>query len=86
MVPCITVFLLSGKVTALKRQKRNSKRINVYLDGEYVLALPELEAARLKIGQWLDDSEIAALNETDERAARPSAGAQLSLLSTPKFG
>lgn len=59
-------FLLSGKVTALKRQKRNSKRISVYLDGEYTFALPEIEAARLKIGQWLDDSEIAALQEADE--------------------
>jgi regulatory protein len=66
VVPCITVLLLSGKITALKRQKRNIRRINVYLDGEYVLALPEIEAARLKIGQWLDDSEISALREVDE--------------------
>jgi regulatory protein len=67
VVPCITVFLLSGKVTALQRQKRNTTRINVYLDGEYALALPEIEAARLQIGQWLDDGEIAALKEVDER-------------------
>jgi regulatory protein len=66
VVPCITVLLLSGKITALKRQKRNVRRINVYLDGEYALALPEIEAARLRIGQWLDDSEIAALQEVDE--------------------
>lgn len=60
-------FLLSGKVTALNRQKRNIKRINVHLDGEYAFALPEIEAARLRIGQWLDDNEIAALQQTDER-------------------
>jgi regulatory protein len=79
VVPCITVFSLSGKVTALTRQKRNIKRINVYLDGEYALALPEIEAARLKIGQWLDDGEIAALREADERErARERA---LNLLS-----
>jgi regulatory protein len=60
-------FLLSGKITALERQKRNIERINVYLDGEYALALPEIEAARLKVGQSLDDHEIAALKGADER-------------------
>lgn len=59
-------FLLSEKVTALERQKRNNKRINVYLDGKYAFALPEIEAVRLKIGQQLNDSEIAALKEADE--------------------
>lgn len=55
-------------VTRLAFQKRTDERVNVYLDGEYALALPALEAARLKVGQQLTDAEIAALRATDATA------------------
>ena len=47
-------------VTRLAFQKRTDERVNVYLDGEYALALPAIEAARLKVGQQLTDAEIEA--------------------------
>jgi regulatory protein len=55
-----------GVVTALEVQKRNKKRVNVYLDGEYAFSLPIDEAAKLHKGQQLDDSGIAALKGEDE--------------------
>jgi regulatory protein len=55
-------------ITRLAFQKRTDERVNVYLDGEYALALPAIEAARLKVGQKLTDAEIAALRATDATA------------------
>lgn len=55
-------------VTRLAFQKRTDERVNVYLDGKYALALPAIEAARLKVGQTLTDAEIAALKATDATA------------------
>ncbi len=62
----VTAFLLAGKVTALQTQKRNKKRVNIYLDDQYAFALADIEATRLKIGQWLDDEEIKALQTAGE--------------------
>lgn len=67
MALCVTASLLAGKVTALQTQKRNKRRINVHLDGQYAFALADIEAARLKIGQWLEDDEIETLKAADER-------------------
>jgi regulatory protein len=58
---------MAGTITALKFQKRNSERVNVYLDGEFAFGLGALEAARLHKGQVLSDDEIAALKAHDER-------------------
>lgn len=54
---------MAGKVTALRVQKKNRNRVNVYLDGRFAFGLPLMTAARLKIGQVLSDGEIEALNE-----------------------
>lgn len=56
-----------GRITALRFQKRNQDRVNLYLDGEYVLALPALEAARLKIGQRLEAADLARLQGLGEQ-------------------
>ncbi len=56
---------MAGEVTALKFQKRNQDRVNVYLDGEYAFALPAIDAARLHKGQFLSDQEIAELLTLD---------------------
>ncbi len=56
---------MAGRITALRFQKRDDQRVNVYLDGDYALALPAHVAARLKIGQELDDQAVAALQHTD---------------------
>lgn len=54
-------------VTALKIQKRNRNRINVYLDGEYAFPVARIVGAWLQIGQVLSDEKIAALREQDTK-------------------
>jgi regulatory protein len=60
---------MSGIVTAMKVQKRNPQRVNVYLDGEYAFGLARITAAWLQIGQELDDEKIAQLRSKDSHEA-----------------
>jgi regulatory protein len=57
---------VSGQITALKVQKRNPQRVNVYIDGRFAFGLAAIEALQLKIGQDLSDPEIARLREKDQ--------------------
>ena len=57
---------MAGKITALKYQKRNKERVNVYLDGEFAFGLAAIEAVRLKVGQDLTDADINRLQASDE--------------------
>ncbi|HIC89064.1 MAG TPA: hypothetical protein EYP04_06645, partial [Anaerolineae bacterium] len=57
---------MAGVITALRFQKRNARRVNVYLDGHYAFSLAAVDAARLKHGQVLTDEEIARLRAADE--------------------
>lgn len=57
---------MAGKITALRTQKRNRKRVSVFLDGGYAFGLAAEEAARLQIGQQLSDGEIEQLLEADK--------------------
>jgi regulatory protein len=57
---------MAGKITALKFQKRNKDRVNVYVDGRFAFGLVAIEAARLKVGQTLSDDDIARLQVQDE--------------------
>lgn len=59
---------IAGTITALRIQKRNAERVNVYLDGQYALALPILAAAKLRRGQSLSDEDIAYLKALNEEA------------------
>ena len=56
-----------GTVTALKVQKRNPQRVNVYLDGEYAFGLARITAAWLHIGQELSAEKVAQLQSEDAR-------------------
>jgi regulatory protein len=56
---------MAGTITALKAQKRNLQRVNVYLDGHYAFSLASIEAAKLHRGQVLSDEEIENLKERD---------------------
>jgi len=56
---------MAGTITALKVQKRNPQRVNVYLDGRYAFGLAAIEAARLRRGQVLSDEDIEELKERD---------------------
>ena len=52
-------------ITALRLQKKNTNRVNVYLDGEFAFGVAKIIAARLKVGQQLGDKEITVLKEQD---------------------
>ncbi len=58
---------MAGTITRLAFQKHAADRVNVYLDGQYAFALPALEAARLRMGEYLDDEAIVRLQAQDER-------------------
>ncbi|MBN2146682.1 MAG: RecX family transcriptional regulator [Anaerolineales bacterium] len=60
---------MSGKITALKAQKRNPQRVNVYLDGEFAFGLARITAAWLQVGQELSDEKIAELQAQDAQEA-----------------
>jgi regulatory protein len=53
-------------ITALKAQKRNPNRVNVYLDGEFGFGVSRIVAAWLSVGQALSDERISALKIDDE--------------------
>jgi len=57
---------MAGTITALRFQKRNKNRVNVYLDGQFAFGLAAIEAARLRVGQMLGDEEIARLQRQDK--------------------
>jgi regulatory protein len=52
-------------ITALKLQKRNSNRVNLYLDNEFAFGLFMVNAANLKVGQILTQSVIEKLQASD---------------------
>jgi len=56
---------MTKTITALKAQKRNPRRVNVYLDGRYAFSLAAIEAAKLRRGQVLSDEDIERLRERD---------------------
>jgi regulatory protein len=60
---------MGRKVTALKIQKRNPNRVNVYLDGEYAFGLAKIVAAWLEIGRELDEAEIERIQERERHEA-----------------
>lgn len=53
-------------ITALKTQKRNPHRVNVYLDGEFAFGLSKLVGAWLTVGQELSDEKIGELKSREE--------------------
>lgn len=57
---------MEQRITALKLQKRNHQRINVYLDGEFAFGLSRITAAWLEVGQELSDKKIKELQAADE--------------------
>ncbi|TAK12219.1 MAG: RecX family transcriptional regulator [Anaerolineae bacterium] len=57
---------MGKKVTALKVQKRNPNRVNVYLDGEFAFGLARIVAVWLSIGQELSDYKISEMRAKDE--------------------
>ncbi|MCC6956112.1 MAG: RecX family transcriptional regulator [Anaerolineales bacterium] len=58
--------MMEHRITALKVQKRNQQRVNVYLDGEFAFGLARITAAWLSVGQVLSEEKIAQLQAEDE--------------------
>lgn len=48
-------------VTALKAQKNNPQRVNVFLDGQFAFGLSRLVAAWLQVGQTLTEERLEQL-------------------------
>ena len=57
---------MAGKITALRFQKRNKERVNVYVDERFAFGLAAIEAVRLRVGQTLSDDDIARLKIRDQ--------------------
>ena len=70
-------------ITALEVQKRNKKRVNVYLDEEYVFSLSLDEAAKLRKGQILSDNEVAQLRDQDAVAYAVDSAQHVFSLCVP---
>jgi hypothetical protein len=71
---------MTREVTALKAQKKNPNRINVYLDGEFAFGLARIVAAWLTIGQHLSEVDIDRLKRAGYLGSRFSKSAALSEL------
>lgn len=52
-------------ITKLEAQKKNPRRISVYLDGEYAFGLERITAAWLQVGQVLTEEKINHLKLQD---------------------
>jgi regulatory protein len=55
------------KITAIEVQKKNPKRVNIHLDGEFAFGLDRFVAAWLTVGQALDEEKIARLQAEDSQ-------------------
>lgn len=56
---------MAGRITDIKVQKRNRKRVNIYLDGEYAFSVGLLAAASLGRGDVLSVTETEELRRLD---------------------
>ncbi len=64
----MVVFLICKMdkiITKLEAQKKNPRRISVYLDGEYAFGLERITAAWLQVGQILTAEKIDHLKQQD---------------------
>jgi regulatory protein len=57
---------MAGTITALRFQKRNKNRVNVYLDDQFAFGLAAIEAVHLQVGQTLSADDVARLQRRDE--------------------
>lgn len=53
-------------ITALKVQKHNPNRLNIFIDGEFAFGVERLVGAWLSIGDEIDKEKIEALLKKDE--------------------
>jgi len=63
----LTEKVMSHKITALKTQKRNPQRVNVYIDGEFAFGLSRIVATWLQVGQEISEKKILELKNHDAK-------------------
>jgi len=56
---------MDREITAIKAQKHNRQRVNIYLDGEFAFGISRFVAAWLKPGRKLSEADIVKLQEDD---------------------
>jgi regulatory protein len=73
------------RITAIERQKRNTERVNVHLDGAFAFGLPVNAVVdfQLRTGRQLTPLEIEELKELDDTAKATDAAIRL-LTSRPR--
>ena len=54
-----------AKITAIEPQARHANRFNIYIDDQFALGLSAILTARLRVGQVVDDAQIAALEREE---------------------
>jgi regulatory protein len=57
---------MAGTITALRFQKRNKDRVNVYVDGQFAFGLAAILAAPLRVGQTLGEEDLGRLETQDD--------------------
>lgn len=57
---------MAREITALKVQRHDKDRVNVYLDGAFGFGLAAVEAIHLRVGQTLTAEQIAELRAKDD--------------------
>ncbi|MCB0074001.1 MAG: hypothetical protein KDE20_21185, partial [Caldilineaceae bacterium] len=57
---------MAGTITALRVQKKNKERVNVYIDEKYAFAVGLNTALDLRKGQQLTDAQMAELRAAGE--------------------
>ncbi len=50
-----------GKITAIEPQARHANRFNLFVDHQFVLGVSAILAAKLRVGQTIDDAELQRL-------------------------
>ena len=59
--------MMLHRITALTLQKRNRRRVNIFLDGEFAFGLERIVVGWLHVGQEINDEKVAELQAEDER-------------------
>ena len=54
-----------GKITAIEPQARHPNRFNLYIDEHFAIGLSAILAAKLRVGQTLDDADVKRLEDTE---------------------
>jgi len=65
-VAAVYVFNMAKLISDIQTQKKDPKRVNVYLDGEFAFGVSKVVAAWLKIGQMLPEEKIESLRNEEE--------------------